>query len=131
MIMGILLSLGMLCACSSDDDFNDIIGTWYLVSYNDGWGNIKKYNDNEIIVTFTRYGKVNIVNNREDQRPLPTGTRTYSFKEVEESIYTQERRPGITFDGSFIYSYYIVDGMLHISAEAYDGPGYGLRKVAK
>lgn len=131
MIMGVLLSLGMLCACSSDDDFNDIIGTWYLVSYNDGWGNIKKYNDNEIIVTFTRNGKVNIVNNREDQRPLPTGTRTYSFKEVEESIYTHERRPGITFDGSFIYSYYIVDGMLHISAEAYDGPGYGLRKVAK
>ena len=129
--MGVLLSLGMLCACSSDDDFNDIIGTWYLVSYNDGWGNIKKYNDNEIIVTFTRNGKVNIVNNREDQRPLPTGTRTYSFKEVEESIYTHERRPGITFDGSFIYSYYIVDGMLHISAEAYDGPGYGLRKVAK
>lgn len=131
MIMGVLLSLGMLCACSSDDDFNDIIGTWYLVSYNDGWGNIKKYNDNEIIVTFTRNGKVNIVNNREDQRPLPTGTRTYSFKEVEESIYTHEKRPGITFDGSFIYSYYIVDGMLHISAEAYDGPGYGLRKVAK
>ena len=131
MMMSVLLSLGMLCACSSDDDFNDIIGTWYLVSYSDGWGNIKKYNDNEIIVTFTRNGKVNIVNNREDQRPLPTGTRTYSFKEVEKSIYTHERRPGITFDGSFIYSYYIVDGMLHISAEAYDGPGYGLRKVAK
>ena len=130
-LCALVLTIAGLSSCSDDDSFNDIIGTWYLVSYNDGWGNIKKYNDNEIIVTFTRDGKVNIVNNREDQRPLPTGTRTYSFKEVAESIYTHERSSGITFDGSFIYSYYILDGMLHISAEAYDGPGYGLRKVTK
>lgn len=130
MMMSVLLSLGMLCACSSDDDnFKDIFGTWYLVSYGNGWGGIRTYDEGEITVTFTSDGVVRIVNTREDQLPLPTGTRTYSFKKIGKSIYTGESKPGITFDGNFVYSYDVVEGMLHISAEAYDGPGYGLKRV--
>ena len=126
----IMLVVGM-SSCSSDDNnrYNELVGTWYLVGYNDGWGGIEEYNEGEITVTFNKNGEVRIVNKREDQRPLPTGIRYYSFMEIGSSIYTHEKSPGITFDGYFIYSYYINDNELHISAEAYDGPGYYLRKA--
>lgn len=121
-----------LMGCSSDDEdnnSNELIGIWYLIGYNDGWGHIEDFNEGEIVVTFTKDGEVKIVNKREDQHPLPTSTQTYTLSIIESSIYTHEKRPGISFNGGLIYSYYFIDGMLHISAEAYDGPSYGLKKA--
>ncbi|MBQ8948621.1 MAG: hypothetical protein IJV25_05025 [Prevotella sp.] len=128
-LITLVLMITGLSSCSNDDGFSDIIGTWYLVSYNNGWGDISTFDEGEITVTFTSDGVVRIVNNREDQSPLPTGTRTYSFKEVGQSIYTGESKPGITFDGYLVYSFDVFEETLHISAEAYDGPGYGFKKA--
>ena len=54
----IMLVVGM-SSCSSDDNnrYNELVGTWYLVGYNDGWGGIEEYNEGEITVTFNRNGK--------------------------------------------------------------------------
>ena len=129
-LCALVLTMAGLSGCSNDDDkFKDVVGTWYLVSYGNGWGGIKTYDEGEITVTFTSDGVVRIVNTREDQQPLPTGTRNYSFKKIGQSIYTGESKPGITFDGNFVYSYDVFEGRLYIPAEAYDGPGYGLKRV--
>ena len=130
--MLVVLLLFPMMSCSSDDvDYriNELVGTWYLVGYNNGWGQIDQFDEGEIIVTFTREGQVIIVNNREDQQPLSTGNHTYALSLVESSIYNHEKSLGISFDGGLLYSYSFIDGMLHISAEALDGPGYSFKKV--
>ena len=133
LLLGLLVGLILfaMMACSSDDvdyKINELVGTWNLVGYNNGWGQIDEFNEGEILVTFTRDGQVKIVNNRADQRPLPTSTLTYTLSMVESSIYNHEKSPGISFDGGLLYSYGFIDGKLHLSAEVFDGPGYSLKK---
>jgi hypothetical protein len=84
------------------------------------------------MVTFTNKGQVKVVNNREDQRPIPTSTFTYSFKKIDKSIFTGKPSVVITFNNSSLY--YSIDfdqGVLYLSAEAYDAGGYTLKKVSK
>ena len=129
----LLLTLTGLSSCSEDDDDNNvvesgIIGTWYLVGASDGWGHDKEYKEGEITITFTTNGEMQIVNKREDQQPLATGTRQYHFTDIEESIYDHEPRPGISW-GFLPYSYVLRDGKLELDAEAYDAPGYSLKRI--
>ena len=139
-----VMSVAGLTSCSDSDDedvifvkdYNNyksaIVGTWYLASHSSGWGGITDYNVGEIMVTFTNKGQVKVVNNREDQRPIPTSTFTYSFKKINNSIFTGEPSVVITFNNSSLYYYINFDqGVLYISAEAYDGDGYALKKVSK
>lgn len=75
---------------------------------------------------------VKVVNHREDQRPIPTSTFTYSFKKIEKSIFTGEPSVVISFDdSSFYYSIDFDQGVLYFSAEVYDGGGYTLKKASK
>ena len=129
----LLLSLTCLSSCSNDDDDNnagksEIVGTWYLVGASDGWGHYKEYKEGEITITFTINGEMQIVNMKEDQQPLATGTRQYHFTDIEESIYDHEPRPGISW-GFLPYSYVLRDGKLELDAEAYDAPGYSLKRI--
>lgn len=139
-----VLSVAGLTSCSDSDDedvifvkdYNNyksaIVGTWYLASRSSGWGGITDYHEGEIMVTFTNKGKVKVVNHREDQRPIPTSTFTYSFKKIDKSIFTGEPSVVITFNNSSLY--YSIDfdqGVLYLSAEAYDAGGYALKKVSK
>ena len=139
-----VMSVAGLTSCSDSDDEdvifvkdynnykNAIVGTWYLASQSSGWGGITDYNEGEIMVTFTNKGKVKVVNHREDQRPIPTSTFTYSFKKIEKSIFTGEPSVVISFDdSSFYYSIDFDQGVLYFSAEAYDGGGYTLKKASK
>ena len=126
----LLLSLTYLSSCSDDDDNvvkSEIIGTWYLVGASDGWGHYNEYNEGEITITFTNDGKMQVVNTREDQQPFATGTRQYHFTDIEVSIYTHEPKPAISW-GSLPYSYVFRDGKLELDAEAYDAPGYTLKR---
>ena len=134
-----VLAMTGLTSCSDDDDLSVkdynyksvIVGTWYLASHSSGWGGITDYNVGEIIVTFTKKGEVKVVNNREDQRPIPTSTFTYSFKKIKRSIFTGEPATVITFNDSSFYYYINFDnGVLYISAEVYDGDGYALKKMS-
>ena len=142
MFAAVLAMTGLTgCSDSDDDDFyvkdyknyrSVIVGTWYLASHSSGWGGITDYNVGEIIVTFTKKGEVKVVNNREDQRPIPTSTFTYSFKKIERSIFTGEPATVIIFNDSSFYYYINFDnGVLYISAEVYDGDGYALKKLSK
>ena len=129
----LLLTLTGLSSCSEDEDDNnvaksEIIGTWYLVGASDGWGHHEEYNEGEITITFTKNGEMQIVNTREDQQPFATGTRQYHFTDIEESIYDHEPRPGISW-GFLPYSYVFRDGKLELDAEAYDAPGYSLKRI--
>lgn len=128
----LFFTLTGLNSCSEDDDDNNvvesrIIGTWYLVGASDGWGHYKEYNEGEITITFTPNGEMQIVNEREEQQPLATGTRQYHFTDIEESIYDHEPKPGISW-GFLTYSYYFRDGKLELDAEAYDASGYTLKR---
>ena len=131
-----------MCSCGSDDD--DYVGgfsgnskvfwgTWYLMSYSNGWEGITEFKAGEIIVTFTNKGEVQVINKREDQRPIPTSTFTYSLIDIEKSIFTGKPGKAISFNNNpygLFYSYsFSDDGTLYISAEAYDGSGYALKKL--
>lgn len=140
-----VLCIAGLTSCSDSDDedvifvkdYNNyksaIVGTWYLASRSSGWGGITDYHEGEIMVTFTNKGQVKVVNNREDQRPIPTSTFTYSFKKRKNSIFFPVKPSVvITFNNSSLY--YSIDfdqGVLYLSAEAYDAGGYALKKVSK
>lgn len=128
----------MLAGCSSDDyvqefgsnDKENFIGTWHMKSYSSGWGGTQEYDAGEITVTFTKKGKVKVVNKREDQSPIPTNTYSYTFVDIERSIFTGEPRTCISI--SFVhspFSYSFDKGFLYLSQEAYDGFDYSLQKV--
>ena len=70
-----------------------------------------------------------VVNKREDQRPFATGKFTYSFVDIENSIFTGEPRTCIFFGFTFIYSYTFDKGFLYLSQKAYDGDGYTFQKL--
>lgn len=136
-----LLMLAGLSGCSADDDFNcvqdfsdntnkeNFIGTWHLIRYYNGWGTNEEYDSGEITVTFTKNGEMEVVNKRKDQRPIPTGTFSYSFVNIERSIYSGESATYISFGPIYYYTYIFDKGYLHLSAEAFDGPGFTLQKL--
>ena len=113
MSMFLLILVG-LCNCSKDDDYSyvtefsnnndkeNLIGTWHILNYGNGWGMKEDYEAGEVTVTFTKNGEMLVINKREDQHPFPTGTLTYSFVDIERSIFTGESRTCISF-GFFIY----------------------------
>lgn len=131
----------MVAGCSGDDydyvqefssnDKENFIGTWHMMSYSSGWGGSHKCDAGEITVTFTKKGKVKVVNKREDQSPIPTNTYSYSFVDVERSIITGEPRTCISISFGFgsPYSYSFDNGVLYLSQEAYDGSSYSLQKL--
>ena len=131
----LLCSLTCISSCSEDEDDNyadnykgqsSIVGTWYLIGTSDGWGGYKQYNEGEIIIIFSQNGEMSVINTRDDQRPIATGTRPYHFTDIESSIYTHEPRQGVNW-GFLTYGYVFKDGILELDAEAYDAPGYTLK----
>ena len=131
----------MMAGCSNDDDYNYVqefsdnnnkeilIGTWHLLHYSNGWGTKENYEAGEVTVTFTKNGEMQVFNKRDDQRPFRTGTLTYSFVDIEKSIFTGEPRTCISFGFPLTYSYTFEKGFLYLSQEAYDGDGYTFQKL--
>ena len=131
----LLLSLTCLSSCSNDDDDNnegksEIIGTWYLIGASDGWGGYNQYNEGEIIIIFSQNGEMSVINTRDDQRPIATGTHPYYLTDVEKSIYTHEPRQGVNW-GSLTYSLTFENGKLGLNPEAFDAPGYTLKRTKR
>ena len=131
----LLFSFTCLSSCSEDEDDNyadqsAIIGTWYLIGASDGWGGYNQYNEGEVIIIFSQNGEMSVINTRDDQLPIATGTRPYYLTDVEKSIYTNEPRQGVNW-GVITYSYIFKDGKLELDAEAFDAPGYTLKRTTK
>lgn len=134
----LLLAIAGLSGCSDDDysyveEFDDniqenMIGTWHIVGYYNGWGKKEEYNAGEVIVTFTKDGMVRVINKREDQHPIRTSTFAYFIVDIEKSIFTGKPRTCISF-GYFLYNFTFDKDILYLSMEAYDGDGYALRKL--
>ena len=129
----------MVAGCNSDEydyvqefssnDKENFVGTWHMMSYSNGWTGTQEYKAGEITVTFTKKGKVKVVNRRDDQSPISTSTFSYSFVDVEKSIYTGEPGRCISFGSLSSYSYSFDKGYLYLSQEAYDGMSYTLQKL--
>ena len=147
----LLLMLAGASSCNKDDDYNSVlelsdynnvqefndnnkenfIGTWHVLHHSSGWGINDDYDSGEVTVTFTKNGEMIVDNKRDDQRPFPTGTLTYTFVDIEQSIFTGEPRTCIylNFLSVSAYSYTFDKGFLYLSQEAYDGDGYTFQKL--
>ena len=131
----------ILAGCSSDDkieSFEDnfsegvisaesIIGTWQLMNYSGGFsGESVDVNPGEITFTFTKNGKVNVINKGGEHFPFPTGTFNYAFVTNDCSIFTGEKETALFIDGGirkhfhFTYS----EGILYLAEEMFDGYCY-------
>ena len=140
-LAAVVLILAGLSSCSKDDDYDyvqefsnnndkeNLIGTWHILHYSNGWGMKEDYEAGEVTVTFTKNGEMQVVNKREDQRPFATGKWTYSFVDIERSIFTGEPRRCISFGYFFTYSYTFDKGFLYLSQEAFDGDSYTFQKL--
>ena len=139
--IGIMLMMAVgMSSCSSDDEiepFGDksgesIIGTWQLLNYSGGFtGRSVDINSGEITFTFTKDGKVNIINKGEEHFPFPTGSFNYSFVTNDRSIFTGEKETALFIDrGICQYLHFTYcEGILYLSEEMYDGYCYALRKI--
>ena len=140
-LSALLLMLAGLSSCSKDDDYNyvlefddnnnkeNFIGTWHILHYYNGWGIKEDYKAGEVTVTFTKNGEMQVINKKDDQHPFPTSTLTYSFVDIEKSIFTGKPRTCISFGSIFTYSYTFDKGFLYLSAEAFDGDSYTFQKL--
>lgn len=114
---------------SNNNDKENLIGTWHILHYFNGWGLKEDYEAGEVTVSFTRNGEMQVINKREDQLPFATGKSTYSFVDIEKSVFTGEPRTCISFGYFYTYSYTFDKGFLYLSQEAYDGDGYTFQKL--
>ena len=144
--MGVVLIMVIgMSSCSSDDgiesfDHNvsegvisseNIIGTWQLLKYSGGlFGRSVDINPGEITFTFTKDGKVNIINKRREQYPFATCTCNYSFVTNDRSIFTGEKETALSIGGG-IFHYTYSEGMLCLAEEMYDGYCYALKKIGR
>ena len=140
-LAAVVLMLAGLSSCNKDNDYDyvqefsnnndkeNLIGTWHILHYYNGWGTNEDYEAGEVTVTFTKNGEMQVVNKRDDQRPFATGKLTYSFIDIERSIFTGEPRTCISFGYFFTYSYTFDKGFLYLSQEAFDGDGYTFQKL--
>ncbi|MBE6333050.1 MAG: hypothetical protein E7070_12280 [Bacteroidales bacterium] len=85
----------------------------------------------DVTFTFSKNGKLNIVNVREDQSPFRSQTANYTLTTVDCSIYDHESRTALTLSvvGSLPYIMDFNGELLYLSPNAYDGGGYTLQKV--
>ena len=84
--LGMLLSLGIFCACSSDDDISDVykgqnpsgsengagklLEVWELRTFDKGWGMKTTFNPNEVVCNFYEKNIIE-VNNKTDVNLSP------------------------------------------------------------
>lgn len=146
LLLGMLMLTIGLGSCSSDDDDyvdvlsdsniqKDIVGTWHLVFYGNGWGSKEEYNPGEVTITFTKDGEMKVISHRKENNPFPfqTGTYQYTFVEYEHSIFSEGLTTSLVIGtGSYLDGYYhysFEEGMLYLSLEAFDGPRFTLRKL--
>ena len=119
---------------TGDNSKENFIGTWHILKYRNGWGSERDFYSGEITVTFTAGGEMKVNNKRERQYPLSTGSYRYYFEDIERSILDGKPRTIISigsggpFDGHYRFAF--ENGMLFLSAEAYDGESFALKKLA-
>lgn len=129
----LLLALGT-SNCSSDDEEysgNQVLGTWDLMSYENGKRGVTHYQEGTITVTFTLNGEMKVVNISPHQNPVPTGTFAYSFRPIDPQLNSGQSGDGIAIDSLGFYSYRVVDDRLELSAVATGGLGFSFKKVSK
>ncbi len=137
-----LLAVTMLAGCNDtgvidepvENTKKSMVGVWQLLNYNGGFtGQSVDIEPGDVTITFAEDGEMKVDKQTELQVPFPSGTTTYSFVEIERSIFTGKPRRvlaiGTPSPWRMYYSYTFQEGMLVLSEEAYDGYSYVLRKV--
>jgi len=126
-----------LVGCSDDDyTSNSVVGLWEMTGYRNGWMSLQIVEEGDIIVEFTKNGKVKTQN--KDVSPYPFDkncTCKYAITKIERSIFTGKPGKVIKITDvnapkwSYFFSYSIDNDTLYLSQEAYDGWGYIFKRL--
>lgn len=116
-------------ASSKDVVSENLIGTWNMISYSNGW-NREEYEKGEIVVVFTDKGKMIVDNKRDGFNPIGTGTYTYYITTIEgTSVDSDDSWEAIVISEQG-YCYKFIDEQLYLWMESvFDGPNYVLQKL--
>ena len=96
-----LLAVTMLAGCNDmgvidepvENTKKSMVGVWQLLNYNGGFtGQSVDIEPGDVTITFAEDGEMKVDKQTELQVPFPSGTTTYSFVEIERSIFTGKPR---------------------------------------
>ena len=153
LLMGLLLSLGMFCACSSDDVIYDFLGdkpstdsngngnkgknlkeTWVLQASIGGWGQGTTFNQNEVTCHIYANGIIEVINETDVNLSPFVNSGSYPFQVYSKDVTTYSPQGEITRSGDFVSIDGIQfekevdkDGILHLyyqSIESYWADGW-------
>jgi hypothetical protein len=152
-ISGILLSFGMFCACSSDDEivnkegsggeygigtyeYEDnptvLEGTWHLTMASLGFGNIYEFSADDVTVHFNSNQTIKVTNKSETEEKKPfmdSGTYSYEIVKTETNMYDGTVYTTIKLNERQCV-YWIKDGMLTLDyGVAHDAEGFYFKKL--
>ena len=126
-----------LVGCSDDDyTSNSIVGLWEMIHYRNGWIPLQIVEEGDIVVEFTKDGKMKTLCKDEGPHPFnKNSTCRYSIVKIERSIFTGKSSDAVKItdenapEWSYFFSYSIYNDTLYLSQEAYDGWGYGFKRL--
>ncbi len=80
----LILSLFFITSCNKNDETNqettDLVGSWYLMSFNPGFGQTENYNTGDIIWTINSNNSINVTLNVTTSTQLPLNDNgNYSY----------------------------------------------------
>lgn len=121
LLMGLLLSLGMFCACSSDDEIDDVFGkqlptnnssnenkgknlkeTWELRSSKGGWGQGTTFNQNDVTCHIYANGIIEVINETDINLSPFANSGSYPFQVYSKDVTTYSPQGEKTRSGSFV-----------------------------
>ena len=126
-----------LVGCSDDDyTSNSIVGLWEMTGNRNGWIPLQIVEEGDIVVEFTKDGKVKTLGKDEGPHPFnKNSTCVYSIVKIERSIFTGQSGKAVKITDknapkwSYFFSYSFSNDSLFLSQEAYDGWGYVFKRL--
>ena len=151
LMMSVLLSLGMFCACSSDDEIIDVtkgqsltennenekelLEVWELKVFDKGWGNVFTFNPFEVVCNVYENDLIEVKNETDVDLSPFVNSGVYHFELYSKDFTVIDRtvtKDIISIDG-IEYEYIIdKDSVLHIYHNySADGQRYDFVKTKK
>lgn len=93
--MFLILSLFFITSCNKNDETNqettDLVGSWYLMSFNPGFGQTENYNTGDIIWTINSDNSINVTLNVTTSTQLPLNENgNYSYNIISNDSVNVE-----------------------------------------
>ena len=90
-----ILSLFFITSCDKNDETSqetaDLVGSWYLMSFNPGFGQTEEYNTGDIIWTINSDNSINVTLNVTTSTQLPLNSNgNYSYNIISNDLVSVE-----------------------------------------